>query len=136
MRRGRRSRPISSVPSQWAPFMEMKRSRRLVWAKPYGVIQSASSAAASMTTTMTLPIVPSGFRLSIWTQTSIHHGRVACGRGPGSARVAPAAGAPASEGCRLVADARGQERIGEDDEEIQPHDHGGEDQAGRPDDRV
>src|SRR3970282_1529513 len=136
MRRVRRSRPISSVPSQCAPFMEMKRSRRLVWAKPYGVIHSASTAAASMTMTMTLPIVPSGFRLSIWIQTSAHQGGVLSGRQVGSATAPPATRAPASAGSRLVADARVQERIREVDQEIQPDDHCGDDQVHRLDDGV
>ena len=60
-----------------------------------------------MTTTMTLPIVPSGFRLNIWIHTSIHQGRVLSGRRAGSGAMR----APASAGSRLVADARVEERI-------------------------
>ena len=62
MRRVRRSRPSWSVPTQCAALIEMNRSRRLVWEKPYGEIQSARTAAASMTSTIAPPIVPSGFR--------------------------------------------------------------------------
>src|SRR3989337_857542 len=89
-----------------------------------------------MTTTMTLPIVPSGFRLSIWIQTSAHQGRVLSGRRAGRVTAPPATRAPASAGSRLVADARVQERIREVNQEIQPDDHRGDDQVDGLDDGV
>ena len=67
----------------------MKRSGRLVCEKPYGVTTSASTAAASMTTTMAPPIVPSGFLRSIWTQTSAYQGRVLGGTRTATATAAP-----------------------------------------------
>ncbi len=79
------------MPSQCAPLIEMNRSRRLVCAYPYGAIQSASTAAASMTTTITAPIVPSGLPTSIRHHTSIHHGRDA-GRRAAADAYAPSGG--------------------------------------------
>ena len=53
----------------------MKRSRRLVCEKPYGVRTSAKTAASSIVSTMTAADVPRGFRRSIRIQTSVYQGR-------------------------------------------------------------
>src|SRR5262245_50137659 len=99
----------------------MKRSRRLVWANPYGVTASASTASASMTTTMTAPSVPSGFRRSIWSHTSTYQGRVrGNARRPIAVEPTSAAAAGLSEPDALsVADARVQEGIREIDQQVQ-----------------
>src|SRR5437773_5397445 len=140
-RRVRRSRPSWSVPSQCAGLTAMNRSRRLVWENPYGVIQSARTAAASMTSTIAPPSVPSGFFRSSWTQTSTYHARdVGRGSSAGFARAIDSWG-EVSEGGRspppsLVADARIEIRIGEVDQEVEAHDHRRDDQVHRLDDRV
>src|SRR2546429_4375816 len=140
-RRVRRSRPSWSVPSQCAGLTAMNRSRRLVWENRYGVIQPARAAAASMTSTIAPPSVPSGFFLSIWIHTSTYHALVV-GRGS-SAGFAGAIDSwgEVSEGGRspppsLVSDARIEVRIGEVDQEIEPHDHRRDDQVHRLHDGV
>ena len=85
------------MPSQCDAFIGMKRSRRLVCAKPYGTIQSAKTAEASITNTMTPPMVPSGFRLTICTHTSTYHGHVR-----GMLRRATATPAPTAAGSGLA----------------------------------
>src|SRR5947209_5626492 len=96
---------------------------------------SASSAAASMTTTMTPPIVPSGFLRSIWIHTSAYHGRVR-GTATATATAAPTDDV-ARTGRRLsIADARVQKRIRQIDEEVEAHDHRRDDEVHRLDDRV
>src|SRR5882762_7344143 len=102
---------------------------------------SASTAAASMTTTMTPPIVPRGFLRSIWIQTSTYQGRVRGRRScAGFDRAIDSWGEASERGRsrppRLVADARIQKRIREIDEEVEAHDHRRDDQVHRLDDRV
>src|SRR5256886_2033368 len=128
-------------PSQGAGLPARNRSRRLVWGNPYGVIQSASAAAASMTSTIAPPSVPSGFFRSSWTQTSTYHARdVGRDSSAGFARAIDSWG-EVSEGGRspppsLVADERIEIRIGEVDQEVEAHDHPRDDQVHRLDDRV
>src|SRR2546425_3683018 len=136
MRRVRRSRPSWSVPSQCAPFIAMNRSDRLVCANPYGATRSASTAAASMTTTMTPPIVPRGLRRSIWTQTSAYQGRVRGKRLAATATAAPTDDVGSAGSSLLVPDPRVQKRIGEVDEEVEADDHRRDDQVHRLDDRI
>src|SRR5215510_12501129 len=132
-----RSRPSWSVPSQWAVLELISRSRRLVCAKPYGVTTSARTAPASITTTMTPPTVPSGFRRSIWTQTSRYHGRVRAGRPMGRA-IATASPEPPETGGRglLVPDPGVEEGIREVDGEVQADDERRDDEVHGLHDRI
>src|SRR5881409_2222672 len=97
---------------------------------------SASTAAPSMTTTITPPIVPRGLRRSIWIQTSAYHGRVRGGRGTATATAAPTEDVGRAARWLSISDARVQKRIREIDEEVEAHDHRRDDQVHRLDDRI
>src|SRR5690349_13448300 len=87
---------------------------------------SASTAPASMTTTMTPPIVPSGLRRTICTHTSSHHGRVFGARRAGAS----------SAGVRSISNTGIEEGIREIDQEIQADHHRRDDEVHRLHDRV
>src|SRR6266403_1681978 len=89
-----------------------------------------------MTTTMTPPIVPSGFLRSIWIQTSAYQGRVRGGTATATATAAPTEDVGSTGRPLSVADTRVQKRIGEVDEEIEADDHRRDDQVHRLHDRV
>src|SRR5262245_1953829 len=116
----------------------MKRSRRLVWANPYGVIRSASTASPSIATTITAPSVPSGLRRSIPPQTSAYQGRVR-GSAPRlmAAEPTPTATAGASDpGPLSVPDPGVQEGIREIDHQVEADDQRGDDQVHGLHDRI
>src|SRR2546425_686935 len=129
-----RSRPIWSVPSQWAALIETNRSRRFVSAKPYGVSTEARTAASSITRTRAPPMVPSGLRRSIVIQTSAYHGSDRGSRRTSTSIVGRGTGV--TDMALPVPDPRIEERVGQIDDQVEPDDHRRHDQVHRLHHRV
>src|SRR5262245_65301979 len=87
---------------------------------------SASTAPASISTTITPPRVPSGFRRTICTHTSTYHGRVFGVRRAGAATA----------DARSISDTGIEEGIREVDQQIQADDHRRDDQIDGLHDRI
>src|SRR5438445_13644118 len=97
---------------------------------------SASTAAPSMTTTITPPIVPRGLRRSIWIETSAYHGLVRGGRGTATATAAPTEDVGRAARWLSISDARVEKRIREIEQRVGADDHCGEGHDQRLDDRL
>src|SRR5262245_58927255 len=102
---------------------------------------SASTAPASISTTIAAPIVPSGLRRTICTHTSIHHGRdrlAAPSAGVAAAMRSPAGALDGAVRARSesVANSRVEEGIREVDQQIETNDHRRDDEIHRLHDRI